>query len=63
MDGGLKRVGYANLTVFARAPNVTAAKFSETAAEILVSFEKEVEFDGEETCGAFFDSATVTKLG
>lgn len=63
MDGGLKRVGYANLTVFARAPNVTEAKFSETAAKILVSFEKEVEFDGEKTCGAFFESATVTKLG
>jgi len=63
MDGGLRRVGSANLTVFDRAPTVTSAKFSDTAAEILVSFNKEVEFVGSETCPTFFENATVVKLG
>lgn len=63
MDGGLRRVGSANLTVFDRAPTVTSAKFSDTAAEILVSFNKEVEFVGSETCATFFENATVVKLG
>lgn len=63
MDGGLRRIHSADLTVFARAPNVTVAKFSDTAAEILVSFDKDVEFVGEETCNVFFDSATVANLG
>lgn len=63
IDGGLKRVGSVNLTVFHRAPNVTTAKFSETAAEILVQFNKEVEILGGGTCSNLFENATVTKLG
>ena len=63
MDGGRRRVGSLTLTVFARAPRVVAAKFSGTAAEIIVNFDKEVKFDGEESCGVFFEAVTVAKLG
>ena len=63
MDGGRRRVGSLTLTVFARAPSVVAAKFSSTAAEIIVNFDKEVEFDTKQSCGVFFDAVTVAKLG
>ncbi|KAK2568306.1 Polycystin-1 [Acropora cervicornis] len=63
MDGGRRRVGSLTLTVFARAPRVVAAKFSGTAAEIIVNFDKEVKFAGKEACGVFFEAATVAKLG
>lgn len=63
MDGGRRRVGSVTLTVFARAPSVVAAKFSGTAAEIVVNFDKEVELAAMESCGVFFDDVTVAKLG
>ena len=64
MDGGLVRVGNADLTVYARAPNVTGVKFSGTAAEILVSFDIEVDItSADETCDLFFTSETVAMLG
>ena len=63
MDGGLKRVGDVNLTVYDRAPNVTTAMFSDTAAEIVAHFSKEVEFTSAETCTDFFENATVNELG
>ena len=63
MDGGRRREGFVNLTVFAPAPSVTAAKFTDTAAEIVIYFEKEVEFTGMASCSLFFDIANVTMLG
>lgn len=63
MDGGRRRVGSLNLTVFARAPRVVAAKFSGIAAEVIVNFDKEVKFAGKDACDVFFEAATVAKLG
>ena len=63
MDGGVKKVGHVNFTVYDSAPNVTATLFSDTADEIEVEFDKEVEFAVEETCDSFLESATVSKLG
>ena len=63
MDGGLKQVGHVNFTVYDSAPNVTATRFSDTANEIEVYFDKEVEFAVQETCDNFLESATVSKLG
>ena len=63
MDGGLKQVGQINFTVYDSAPNVTATRFSDTADEIEVYFDKEVEFAVQETCDNFLESATVSKLG
>lgn len=64
MDGGLVKVGNAGLTVFASAPSVTSVKFSDTAAEILVQFDKEVDItSADETCQLFFTSETVAKFG
>ena len=63
MDGGLKQVGHVNFTVYDSAPNVTTTLFGDTADEIEVYFDKEVEFAVEETCDNFLESETVSKLG
>ena len=57
-------MGNADLTVFASAPNITSVKFSDTAAEILVQFDIDVDItSADETCQLFFTSETVGKLG
>ena len=64
MDGGLELVGNADLTVYARAPNVTEVKFSDTAVKILIRFDKEAEIvNAEQTCHELFTSETVAMLG
>ena len=64
MDGGLVQVGDTYLTVFASAPNVTGVKFSDTAGELLVDFDNDVEVtSGDESCELFFTSGTVVMLG
>jgi len=66
MDGGLIQVGDTNrLTVFASAPNVDRVRFSDTAGELLVDFDADVELvaSADESCQLFFASGTVLKLG
>ena len=64
MDSGLVTVGSASLTVYARAPDVTEVKFSDTAAKILVEFDKDAEtVDGDETCDNLFTTETLALLG
>ena len=64
MDGGLVQVGNTYLTVFASAPSVDGVKFSDTAGELLVDFDKDVEVTSEdELCELVFTSGTVAMLG
>ena len=63
MDGGLVKVGNANLTAYAGAPNVTKVKFSDTAGAIRILFNKEVDFASDETCENFFSMETVATFG
>lgn len=64
MDGGLVKVGATDLTVFASAPDVTGVKFSDTAGQLLVDFDRDVEVaDADESCERFFTSGTVAMLG
>ena len=64
MDGGLLKVGDTYLTVFASAPNVTGLKFSDTAGELLVDFDIDVEVtSADQSCELFLTSGTVAKLG
>jgi len=65
MDGGLVRVGDTNLTVFANAPNVDRVKFSDTAGELLVDFDRDVAIcsSADESCQLYFTSGTVLKFG
>ena len=64
MDGGLVKVGNADLTVYARAPDVIEVKFSDTAVKILIRFDKEAEIvTADQTCHELFTSETVAMLG
>ena len=64
MDDGLVQVGNANLTVYARAPDVIEVKFSDTAVKILIRFDKDAEIvNAGQTCHELFTSVTVTTLG
>lgn len=64
MDGGLVKVGNADLTVFAGAPDVIEVAFSDTALKILIRFDKEVEIvNADQTCHGLFTSETVAMLG
>ena len=64
MDGGLVQVGNADLTVYAQAPDIIEAKFSDTAAKILIRFDEEVEIvNADQTCHELFTSETVAMLG
>ena len=63
MDGGLLRIGKANMVVYARAPNVTDVKFSDTGAKILVHFDTQAEIASGYGCSDFFSSETFAKLG
>lgn len=64
MDGGLVQVGDTYLTVFAGAPNVVGVKFSDTAGELLVDFDIDVELtSADQSCELFFTSETVAMLG
>lgn len=67
MNCGLGRVGSANLTVYARAPNVTGVKLNNLATGIDVRFDKPVYFTSQltasETCGDLFNDETVNLLG
>lgn len=57
-------VGSASLTVYASAPNVSEVKFSDTAAKILVEFDKDAEtVDGDDTCDNLFIIETIAMLG
>ncbi|XP_078368614.1 uncharacterized protein LOC144652478 isoform X2 [Oculina patagonica] len=50
--------------VYVSAPDVSAVKFSDTAAKILVEFDKEAEtVDGDETCDNLFTIETIALLG
>ena len=64
MDGGLNTVGSAILTAYARAPNVTTVKFSDTATIILVLFDIDIDVaNDDETCENFFTAAVVVTFG
>ena len=64
MDGGLNTVGSAILTAYARAPNVTTVKFSDTATMILVLFDIDIDIpNDDETCENFFTAAVVVTFG
>jgi len=64
MDGGLVKVGDTTLTVFANAPNVSEVRFSDTAGELLVDFDIDVEItSGVESCQLFLASETIVMLG
>lgn len=64
MDGGLNTVGSAILTAYARAPNVTTMKFSDTATMILVLFDIDIDIaNDDETCENFFTAAVVVTFG
>lgn len=64
MDSGLVLVGNADLTVYARAPDVIKVKFSDTAVKILIRFDKEAEIvNADQTCHELFASETVAMLG
>ena len=64
MDGGLVQVGNADLTVYARAPDIIEVKFSDTATKILIRFDKEAEIvNADQTCLELFTSETVAMLG
>ena len=64
MDGGLNTVGSAILTAYARAPNVTTVKFSDTATLILVLFDIGIDIaNDDETCENFFTAAVVVTFG
>ena len=64
MDGGLNTVGSAILTAYARAPNVTTVKFSDTASSILVLFDIDIDIaNDDETCENFFTAAVVVTFG
>ena len=64
MDRGLVKVGDTTLTVFANAPNVTGVRFSDTAGELLVDFDIDVEITSEvESCQLFLASETIVMLG
>lgn len=64
MDGGLNTVGSAILTTYARAPNVTTVKFSDTATMILVLFDIDIDIaNDDETCENFFTAAVVVTFG
>ena len=64
MDGGLNTVDSAILTAYARAPNVTTVKFSDTATMILVLFDIDIDIaNDDETCENFFTAAVVVTFG
>lgn len=64
MDGGLVKVGNADLTVYARAPNVIDVKFSDTVVKILIHFDKEADIvNADQTCHDIFTSETAATLG
>ena len=64
MDDGLNTVGSAILTAYARAPNVTTVKFSDTATMILVLFDIDIDIaNDDETCENFFTAAVVVTFG
>ena len=57
-------VGNANLTAYARAPDVSQVNFSDTAAKILVQFDKDAEtVDDDETCDNLLTRETMAMLG
>ena len=63
MNNGLVQVGNGSMVVYARAPNVTEVKFSNTGAKILVHFDSETEVASGDACSDFFSSETTAKLG
>lgn len=64
MDGGLVKVGDTTLTVYANAPNVSGVRFSDTAGELLIAFDIDVEItSGVESCQLFLASETIVMLG
>ena len=63
MKGGLERVGNARMVVYARAPNVTGVKFSNTGARILVQYDSPAEIFNGDKCSDVFSSETLALLG
>ena len=63
MNGGLSRVGNASMVVYARAPNVTEVKFSNTGARILVDYDSAAEIFNGDKCSDVFSSETLAQLG
>ena len=64
MDGGLVKVGNADLTVYAGAPDVIDVKFSDTVVKILIHFDKEAYIVYvDQTCHDIFTSETAAMLG
>ena len=63
MNGGLERVGNANMVVYARAPNVTGVKFSNNGARILVDYDSAAEIFNGDKCSDAFSSETLAQLG